>query len=130
MGDDMNTIYRLTYEGLGIYSSGIDERVGITWSENRHPMPYNDTLLWTRLQNHPDWLGRGRIYGIGRFGFSSIQQLRYWFYDQFWRDRFEDYGVKIEIWECPEEWSILGDTQAVFVPKHCNKVGYLEWKDV
>ena len=114
----MSKFYRIqNKEGQGPYSSAVSLRdSNINWenySENKHPAPCSDSLLWQNLKcklhcgpiGHPDV--RPFI-----FGFSSIDQLRAWF--------FNDEVIKwmvahgFSLWESGCE-PVQGNSQAVLL---------------
>lgn len=86
----------------------------------RHPMPYDDAKLcaterFSFRDGSFDWdviYARCREYHQVRYGFVSLEQLKFWLYKTSWRKRFKEHGFHVSVYEC--EIALAGDTQAVF----------------
>lgn len=119
----MAKIYRVEdAKGWGIYNgSGLADAARIDSGETeRHPMAYRDEKLraYARRGNFFEpvvWRGEpGKWHNKGklRYGFASLDQLRFWIYAKAWRVRMEDAGARIGIYDAAE--CLVGETQAVF----------------
>lgn len=120
----MTKVYRVEdKDGKGMYCG----RVSL-WGMHdpvRHPTPMDDSRLMRSFQRDTGGIGDARTefdkflfdeFGRVRFGFSSLDQLRRWIYDDEWKDTLYVYGFKLNVYECDRVW--VGDTQAVF-DTHC-----------
>ncbi len=112
--------YRIEYEnGEGIYrrSCGImpnDQEGGPL----NHPNPDEDHLLkdvWLDLRYKTN---QAFCY---YFGFSSIEQLRRWFFDQTYLQTIHDRGVRIAIYQTDDYH--FGDTQMIFRKSAATLIG-------
>lgn len=103
-------VYRLVYRlehtetGAGVYdfTSGVVEFDNI-----RHPLPHTDTKLQSSLYNKEIYV----FYGH-HFGFSSIDQLRAWFYNDDWLYKLSLKGVVLSVYAAKEYYG--GNSQCVF----------------
>lgn len=96
-------VYRLehTETGSGVYDFTTDV---VEFDSSRHPLPHFDTKLQSSLQNRP-------IYRY-HFGFSSIDQLRAWFYNDDWLYKLSLKGVVLSVYAAKEYYG--GNSQCVF----------------
>lgn len=91
----------------------------------RHPAPFSDTKIG------PYWNYRLPGHCSNKlFGFTSIEQLRFWIYKAEWRESLHDEGYAISYYEVPEEYALLGDTQAIFVVSEARLVKRVSFKDL
>lgn len=129
----MATIYRIEDKGgYGLYCS-LNDKVKLTsLAEPRHPMPWNDEGLKPHVVGHSPWVGIAWKKPANkwdlRYGFATLDQLRFWIYKQAWRDRLDEVGALINVYEAPD--CLIGQTQAVFNLKTASKTGNIEWKDL
>lgn len=102
----MALIYRIQNEyGEGMYT-GPSCDASSSMHEHRHPLPSDDAALkdkWINLKNATHY----------KFGFSSIEQLKFWIYKLKWRKELAKAGYCVYIFETDD--FLIGDTQAVFV---------------
>lgn len=102
-------IYRLQDKyGDGIYTSNLphDFTRDIQECNGRHPTPYEDDLFyrgWSNCENRESYL----------FGFTSIEQLRNWFYRDDWLI-LASRNFKLCEFAADPEFTIIGYTQAAF----------------
>lgn len=113
-----NTVYRIEHKelGCGIYrSGGYPSDARYIYVAERHPVPYDDSLL---VQNGPkdDW-GYLNIRPEHFFGFSSKEQLRSWLYEDVFLINLHDKGFVLKLFVVPSEHFFLGHTQVIFVRK-------------
>lgn len=112
-------IYRIEHpeSGEGPYAGG-----DVCWGDHfpgseRHPSPEDDSGLedfWLRLgfDERREW----------SFSFSSIAQLRAWFYQDSWLQAMHEAGFKLTVWEVePGGWQ-LGHAQAIFRKADARKI--------
>ena len=109
------TIYRIeTPEGEGMYHSGASEVTSNLHHPYRHPEPDEDDLLAPVLisksggSEHIAWYALRNYY----FGFSSVEQLRRWIYQDEWLRGLHNDGLVITVIESDDV--LLGHTQAMF----------------
>lgn len=120
----VETIGKLRPNGLGrgMYHMGVQ-----FWDANgRHPCPGDDRRL-------AQYFGRGNTPASKwHYGFSSLAQLRSWIYKQEWleeahymdeggpeEDRLHLQEYVLDTFPNTEEPTyVLGDTQAVFLPRY------------
>lgn len=99
--------FRLEQEcGTGIYQ-GFDKIHPVNAS-TQHPTPYGDA----KLKDIWDALTNDIAYTKYFFGFSSIEQLRQWFWCQDWCSQAQEDGVRICIYHTDDYH--IGDTQMIF----------------
>lgn len=109
-----NRIFRIeTAEGKGMYRGpdwdGVNES---SWDSSKHPMPHQDSKL---VDENGDLFyrfgGEYRFFASNFiFGFSSIDQLRRWLYNDSWLNALDDEGFMLSIYEGDVRH---GHTQAV-----------------
>ncbi len=110
-------IYRVEDDdGLGMYADDMLNNAARV--SDRHPMPASDGRLmdagWLEFQSEHS--------SDVRFGFGSLEQLRFWLYRQSWRNHLTDEGYRVHVYDVPDGFGLIGDTQAVFAlanAKHC-----------
>ena len=111
-----NTVYRIEHKesGLGNYRSGESPfEAGYSEAVERHPLPYDDSLL---VQNGPKGVwGNLDIRQEHFFGFSSKEQLRSWLYEDVFLINLHDKGFVLKLFIVPSEHFFLGHTQVIFV---------------
>ena len=95
-------------DGMYVAFDGLND-CGSYVTTQKHPAPGADTALrWGHLWN---------ILGVPQhkcyFGFSSLDQLEAWLYNQEWREYLHDNGFVVKVWELPEESMHSGNAQAV-----------------
>lgn len=103
-------VFRLEYNGGGVYHSCALAECGIGGDEGAHihPEPYKDKALgWSDLS----FMERDLYY----FGFESINALHAWFYRSTWREDLSEYGVVLKVYTVPVEYTTHGDKQSIFV---------------
>lgn len=104
-------IYRLqTRRGRGIYQDACKTP---PTNRARHPLPHEDCALrWGWRSHRYEW----------HFGFASLEQLRAWFYRDEWLTRLGRDGVVLTVWEVPERYVQIGNTQAIFVKRRARRL--------
>lgn len=109
------TIYRIeTPEGAGMYCSRVSNITNEMQDMFKHPMPDEDDLLVFALKDKSEngsyilWSKLEHYY----FGFSSVEQLRRWIYQDEWLRILHDDGLVITVIESNDV--LLGHTQAMF----------------
>lgn len=103
-------VYRLeTVDGVGVYGTGAGAYVEYdVW---KHPLPQQDSLLVENLsKNNLQFIGYGNLNL--HFGFSSVEQLRSWFYNDEWVRDMSQSGIVLSIYEAEEAY--LGNSQMCF----------------
>ena len=73
-----------------------------------HPSPFKDSLLESALGG-----GRDFFDGSLRFGFSSVDQFRTWFYDDSELKALHEHGFKLTVYEIPSHAFFQGNAQCV-----------------
>lgn len=103
-------IYRVEDSaGDGLYTSEHGKCYAEMYElDGRHPSPHNDPALARKVH---DFLGK---YGGARFGFCSLEQLKFWIYKRDWWDKLDAEGFVISMYLVPEQYCLLGNTQAIF----------------
>jgi len=99
------TIYRVENNNKEGMYGGSD--VPCSWEmveSKTHPSPYEDDKIKPFWDRHSKDL---------QFGFSSIQQLRFWIYKKEWREQLDASGFHISVIIAK---GAHGDTQSVFLP--------------
>lgn len=103
-------VFRLEYNGGGVYSSGALSECDIGGNEGAHihPAPWKDKALgWHDLS----FMERALYY----FGFESISALHAWFYSPAWREDLSEHGVVLKVYIVPVEYAVHGEKQSIFV---------------
>ena len=99
----MVIVYRLeTVDGIGVYNTEALNCVHL--DRQRHPLPQDDSLLMHNI-------GDRRIRGY-HFGFSSIEQLRHWLYNDKWIRDVSKHGIFLSVYEAAEVY--IGNSQMCF----------------
>lgn len=113
----MPSFYRLENElGDGVYQMGLREIFARhvatgTVANDRHPMPWDDSKLVDNAWKQGDIVRDSKW----RFGFSSIAQLRSWFYDDKLLLDLSAVGVCLSLYDVP---LLDGHSQAIAEGKH------------
>lgn len=102
-------VYRAENDELeGMYSSEVSRFMFEL--QSRHPSPHDDMALkgpWNQICDDD----RTSEF---HFGFSSIEQLKFWIYMEEWRQGLTEEGFKISVYEIEEAYTLIGETQCVF----------------
>ncbi len=114
--EDNLIIYRVEdSDNCGMYSADISNNMFEL--QSRHPPPHDDVTLgpkWKVLtsdQKDPY-----------RFGFASLEQLKFWIYMQEWRTELEAEGYRVSVYLVPSKFTMVGETQCVFLPEEATKL--------
>ena len=122
----MKTIYRLeTPEGVGVYTARelypMLCRVLSEYCElPNHPGPFTDK----RLKNL--FLQWGELLAFN-FGFSSLRQLKDWFFNREDRQLISECGIVCVVYEVEDGHFHEGEKQCVFKKRHAKKVGTVDF---
>lgn len=109
------TVYRVENSlGAGMYRGKVEVNALKEYDDDmRHPMPWYDSKLMRSLDSAGHVSGYDAvIWSPWRFGFSSLEQMRRWLYNDRMRYELQDAGFFVAVYESDEEHH--GDTQAVF----------------
>ena len=83
----------------------------------KHPPPYEDSKLYQSLLNSPDYDGFDyeNLLIKYHFGFTSLEQLKAWFYNEDWLEWLDEQGFILSEFECDDvpEMFIAGNSQAI-----------------
>lgn len=93
--------------GIGPYRSNISSP-DIKFDSFRHPLPYEDSKLSSKTEEYGIDLKYGTLPEFLRFGFSSLDQLRNWFYSNNMLIELHRAGFVLKIYESNavyEGWS-------------------------
>lgn len=104
-------------EGIYVNSSGIDIYSCPSYDDDKkHPKPEDDKLLRASLSAN-GFLRCGNMFHVEHysFGFSTIEQLREWFYDDVWLEWMDDNGFHLAEYYVDTGAVMQGDTQCMFV---------------
>lgn len=120
-------VYRVqNASGYGVYRVNIDaEYLDETNDYERHPMPEDDAKLapqWDKISEF------SKSYWF--FGFSSLEQLKFWFYKKKWRDELVKFGFSVYVFEVDDYQCLIGDTQAVFRRDRATLVKVISFDDI
>lgn len=111
-------IFRFEYsDGSGIYFRNDGKSLtDLMEFDFRHPNPYEDTPIFDRVG-----------YGISRytFGFSSLEQLRSWFYSDDLLKKFHCKDVVIAEYLCYAKDVVFGNAQTIF--ERNNSIGKTQY---
>lgn len=117
----MKTVYRVEHRehGYGPYIDNdmdthhpIDGLHDAHQRSNVHPGPRGDSdLSW-------DFVG-----GTHRFGFASRKQLDKWF--KGFKRKLHEAGFVIRVFEAPDETTVIGERQAIFIKEEAKLVATL-----
>ena len=117
----MQRVYRLeTLEGVGVYKAReiypmlariLNDYVDLP----NHPCPFTDKGLRNSSFRFDELLEFN-------FGFSSLSQLRDWFFHRADRQLISECGVVCAVYEVEDEHFHLGEKQCVFKKSHAKKV--------
>lgn len=108
------TVYRVENSlGAGMYRGCNVPSLDDAYNECRHPMPSKDSKLMRSLDD-ANLVGRYDEvdWSPWRFGFSSLEQMRRWLYNDVMRSDLKKAGFFVAVYESDEEHH--GDTQAIF----------------
>ena len=121
----MQRVYRLeTLEGVGVYMarhrSQLIQRIMNEYMDApRHPGPMNDSLLTDAFYS-----ANQQSFS---FGFSSLEQLKEWFFDANDRELLSLHGIVCNEYEI-EGWGfVAGWKQCMFVKKNARLVGQVDF---
>jgi hypothetical protein len=123
-------VYRIQdAAGIGPYRSHLLPQFH-AFDEVRHPAPSDDSKLrdalfrWADGAEFPPWnIPWNHAW---RCGFTSVQMLRAWFYDDEWLEMFRYSGYKLMRYTVPADKVLVGYTQCVFDPADHPRVE-LDW---
>lgn len=105
-------IFRFEDEcGTGMYYTNTNANDVFEWDTVNHPVPNEDSLLMSNLSEKT---GSCSIKKIHKFGFSSMEQLRRWLYQDQWLIGLNRIGIKLAIYLCDEDSVVVGHTQSIF----------------
>lgn len=96
-------IYRVERDGKGPYKQNWElcEELHVShgnWNVMTHPNPRIEGLCLA-MDN--------RVCG-----FSTIEQLKQWFYG--WRTKLREYGFKMKVYEISHKYTCIGEKQLIF----------------
>ncbi len=132
----MKTIYRIENNiGLGMYIGG--SSIANDMQGMMHPVPYSDSLLAPALTSalsniadvyveydvdgySVDW-GVKEWWTCRLFGFSSVNQLRQWIYNDIWLLILRDEGFFLAEYTVPSWDCMFGHTQVIFEKTRASK---------
>lgn len=106
-------VYRIEDDkGVGMYHSSKVEgdEYCVPVDYDRHPTPFDDSLLCNKWREMSVIDRKSHI-----FGFSSVEQLRNWIYNDLWLKNLHEEGFVISVFSVERENVIEGHTQALFV---------------
>jgi hypothetical protein len=124
-------VYRIeNAAGEGVYrAKGWTFGVYYTADSSRHPLPHDDSALMRAIpSDYLHWDGRLRACLI--YGFSSLDQLRCWFYADEWRKVMHENGFSVSVYSGFDSDIYAGDTQAVFIKDNCLLVSKFSLLDI
>ncbi|MGZ8887974.1 MAG: hypothetical protein ACXW1D_00280 [Halobacteriota archaeon] len=125
-----DTVLRLEWpDGGGIYyQEGAKSFCNyMDWDVERHPTPYNDDRLMSNLFQKS---GSRYEFSEFHFRFSSLDQLRRWFFEDKILRMMHDRGVVVSEYVCHWDDVVHGHTQAIFLrekAKRHTQYGILEY---
>ena len=78
---------------------------------DKHPLPCYDSLLWNKISVNLPF----EEFSAYHFGFTSLEQLRAWFYNDDWLEWLHNEGYILTEFECDDipEIFMSGHTQAI-----------------
>lgn len=122
----MQRVYRLeTPEGVGVYTAReiypmltriLNEYVELP----NHPGPFTDKGLKNLFLQYDE------LFAFN-FGFSSLRQLKDWFFNREDRQLIAECGIVCAVYEVEDEHFHLGERQCVFKKRHAKKVGQVDF---
>ncbi len=137
---DTVTVFRIEHisDGVGCYGRaeedserGMQDIVGTTIADARHPTMGQDSKLRQNVANAGmsefaiQFFGAAEAYS---FGFSSIDQLRAWMFEDAWLAGLSDQHYILAICEVQKDDVIEGNTQCMFIrPKEYEKKNLREY---
>jgi hypothetical protein len=89
---------------------------------NRHPRPCMDSKLMREIPTDMINPNNGMPSSAFHYGFSSLEQLKCWFFKYSWRNRMDEMGFHVNVYEGDEGDVYAGDTQVVFIKAKCKLV--------
>lgn len=129
-------VYRIEHK---MYGGGVYRNNAVSLSNcddyyiehDKHPAPEDDGMLKRALdeKNMINHYGNLR-YSVTvdySFGFSSLEQLRSWFYKDSWIEWMSENDFIVAVCDVPYSDVLIGYTQAMFIkPDEYDKVDILE----
>ena len=118
-------VYRIeNADGEGVYrASGWAFGCDFFYNDdNRHPLPCMDSKLMREIPTYMINPNNGMPSSVFSYGFSSLEQLKCWFFQSRWRDRMDEMGFHVSVYEGDEGDVYVGDTQAVLIKDQCKLV--------
>lgn len=112
-------LYRIeNEEGQGVYTTFEEKGNKSIWfkvsklnvDNNMQPPPYNSILNYNE--------NKRELF----FAFSSLEQLRNWFYDDYWLLQFEELGFKLVVYKTQLKYCKRDVHQAVFEKERASKL--------
>lgn len=139
-------VFRLEYKplGQGVYNAFKDESKGIseaqidgifkryfggTMASAKHPFPSDDTKLAEQCEKKFGINAIEMKWGVShRAGFTSLEQLRAWFYADAALIELGKLGIVLSVYDVPRDKLARGNSQAAFDArfhtKDCLKASY------
>lgn len=105
----MPDLFRIEKDGIGPYNSFALEEFGLGPANALHPMPCQDELFMTNMMK------KRCSASFFLYGFTSIDQLRRWFYRDEWLHALHKKGFTLNVYAVAEEHFCQGHTQAGMV---------------
>ena len=122
----------LVYRIENAAGGGVYRATGWTFGEYytsdspRHPLPYQDSKLMRAIPDECIYWN-GTLKSMLSYGFSSLDQLRCWFYVDEWREAMHRNGFSVSVYSGDV---YVGDTQAVFIKEDCVLVSKFSLLDI
>jgi hypothetical protein len=88
-----------------------------SFSNNRHPSPYDDTDLRNALSSN--------LINDPHYGFSSLKQFKQWVHKAQWRRGLNNVGVQLSVYQVDYKHLKKGKYQAIFDISKANIVKVL-----
>jgi len=132
----MKKIFRIENEaGKGIYvgdSKVSSDLYEIDGPSPRHPRPEDDSLLMKSFEDSGRNVSNERYFLFSvtpfKFGFTSVEQLRNWIYNDEWLISLAEEEFVLAVYEVADENVMVGNTQACYMnPVGCVKYGIVEY---
>jgi len=129
-----------TADGVGVYHNHASESIinGGTSDPIKWPMPYDDKAFVIDKKRkiestYPDYVvladlvdcdqeediincGLFELYNeeLYRFGFKDYAQMEKWIYNSDWRMELEVCDMQMNVYDVPDQFTMVGDTQITF----------------
>lgn len=104
-------VFRLeSKDGIGLYQCKCMFSDS-TSDAARHPAPWQDSLLVQNIEKYNEYNKRMSEFF---YGFVSTEQLLCWVYKNEWLIDMSKNGIVLSIYEVPDEYVLVGNTQAMF----------------